>query len=112
MSRRLVVSLAAGALIALAQFSTGSAATAGDAAAGKTLFGQKCASCHSATSKAEKVGPGLQGLYKGKMPKSGKPVTDENVRNQILNGSGFMPGFKGSLSDEEIDNIIAYLRTI
>ncbi|HQR40084.1 MAG TPA: cytochrome c [Blastocatellia bacterium] len=112
MSKRLIISLFAVSAIALAALTTGNAATAGDAAAGKALFGEKCASCHSATSKTAKVGPGLQGLYKGKMPASGKPVTDANVRNQILNGSGFMPGFKGSLSDEQIDNIIAYLHTI
>lgn len=112
MSKRLISSLFAASAIALAALTTGNAATAGDAAAGKALFGEKCASCHSATSKTAKVGPGLQGLYKGKMPASGKPVTDANVKARIQNGGGGMPAFKGTLTDAQIASVIAYLRTL
>jgi mono/diheme cytochrome c family protein len=90
-----------------------SRAAAGDAAAGKKVFADNCTACHSATTNQTIAGPGLKGLFKnGKMPASGKPVTDANVRNQILNGGGGMPPFKGQLSDADIDNLIAYLKTL
>jgi mono/diheme cytochrome c family protein len=106
----------AAALVALAAFAAppaGRAAVAGDAAAGKKVFSDNCTACHSATTNQTIAGPGLKGLFKnGKMPASGKPVTDANVRNQILNGGNGMPPFKGQLSDADIDNLIAYLKTL
>ena len=84
-----------------------------DVAEGRSVFNANCEQCHSATSKDVKVGPGLLGLYKGgKLPASGKPVTDANVRARILNGGGGMPAFKGSLSDAQVASVIAYLRTL
>lgn len=84
-----------------------------DAAAGKKIFDEKCQSCHSATSNAAKIGPGLKGLYKnGKMPASGKPVNDANVRKQILDGGNGMPGFKGVIDDAGVADLIAYLKTL
>jgi mono/diheme cytochrome c family protein len=99
-------------LVAATPFRPASAA-ATDAAAGKTVFNQNCTACHTASSTATNVGPGLKGLFKAKkMPASGKPVTEQNVRNQILNGGGGMPGFKDTLSTEQIDDLIAYLKTV
>lgn len=83
-----------------------------DVAEGKAVFNANCDQCHSATSKDTRVGPGLLGLYKGKLPASGKPATDANVRARILNGGGGMPAFKGTLSDAQIASVIAYLRTL
>jgi mono/diheme cytochrome c family protein len=90
----------------------GSAAAA-DADAGKKVFNDNCTACHTATSTERNVGPGLKGLYKnGKMPASGKPVNDANVRKQILEGGNGMPSFKDSLSAAQIDDLIAYLKTV
>lgn len=83
-----------------------------DVAEGKAVFNANCEQCHSATSKAVKVGPGLQGLFKGKLPSSGKPATDANVKARILNGGGGMPAFKGTLSDAQVASVIAYLKTL
>ncbi len=84
-----------------------------DVAEGKSVFAANCDQCHSSTSKTVKVGPGLLGLFKGgKLPASGKPATDANVRARIQNGGGGMPAFKGTLSDAQIASVIAYLRTL
>lgn len=106
----LAIALAMGAFAATPRES--SAATA-DAAAGKKVFDDNCTACHTATSNDNGVGPGLKGLYKnGKMPSSGKPVNDANVRKQILVGGNGMPSFKGKISDADIDSLIAYLKTV
>jgi len=58
------------------------------------------------------VGPGLMELFKSpKLPDSGLPVTDENVRERIVNGGDKMPPFK-HLKEEELKAIVAYLKTL
>ena len=84
---------------------------AGDAAKGKDTF-EQCAVCHNVDNDEKKVGPSLKGLYKHPKLKNGKPVTDENVLAIVNAGGGGMPAYKEILSDEEKDNVIAYLKTL
>ena len=82
------------------------------AAKGKDLFMTNCSVCHFHDRQDTKVGPGLAGLFKqDRLPKSGKPATENVVRNQIINGSGSMPSFK-HLKQEEITAIIDYLKSL
>jgi hypothetical protein len=76
------------------------------------LFKANCVICHHSDSKKKKVGPGLLGLFKGaKLPESGEPVTDENVRRRIVNGGEKMPPFK-HLSDAELKALVDYLKSL
>jgi cytochrome c len=84
---------------------------AGDAAKGKEVFDQ-CSVCHNADSTEQKIGPGLKGLFKRDKLANGKAVNDANVRNQINDGGNGMPAYKDILSDQEKDNVIAYLKTL
>lgn len=95
---------------ALAASST-MAFAAGDAAKGKEVFDQ-CSVCHNADSTETKIGPGLKGLFKHDKLANGKPVTEANVRAQINDGGNGMPSYKDILSDQEKDNVIAYLKTL
>jgi len=79
---------------------------------GENLFVSKCAFCHHTDKKDEKVGPGLKGIFKEKvLPASKKAVTRENIRNQIKNPLANMPAVPG-LSEQDIRDIIEYLRTL
>ena len=79
---------------------------------GEELFMANCTTCHHTESKKEKVGPGLLGLFKGaRLPDSGQPVTDENVRRRIVKGGDKMPPFK-HLPDAELTAIIDYLKSL
>lgn len=84
---------------------------AGDAAKGKDVF-EQCGVCHNADSDEKKMGPGLKGLFKKEAMKNGKKPTEENVRAIINAGGNGMPGYQDLLSDEERDNLIAYLKTL
>jgi cytochrome c2 len=86
-------------------------AGAGDVAKGKEVF-EQCGVCHNADSTEEKVGPGLKGLFKRDKLKNGKKVTEQSVRETINMGGDGMPAFADMLSDEERNNVIAYLKTI
>lgn len=97
----------------------------GDAERGARLFANACASCHATTTE-HVFGPGLAGLfnpsgptlpagvnYGGKLP-NGKERTEANIAAWILEGGqgqiGFMPPQR--LSDQQLADLIAYLRTL
>lgn len=87
------------------------AANAADAAKGKEVF-EQCSVCHNADSDEKKMGPGLKGLMAKAKMKNGKKPTDENVRAIIKAGGGGMPAYEDMLSKEELDNLMAYLKTL
>ena len=89
----------------------------GDAANGKGIFEENCAICHNADSDEAKVGPGLKGLYHWPPHKLSdgtehKEHTDEIIRKQIVEGGGAMAPVGGSLSDQELADLLAYLKTL
>jgi len=73
--------------------------------AGAVLFREKgCAYCHGAGGGGGKKAPSLLGLPKD------KAWPPEKMTDQILNGGQKMPPFRESLTDEEVAQLIAYLR--
>ena len=84
---------------------------AGDAGAGKEVFETKCVVCHNADNKEKKIGPGLAGVKDGKLP-SDKDTTYDNLLENLNKGGGGMPAFEKLMSDEEKDNVIAYVLTL
>ena len=90
------------------------AAGKGSATKGKEVFDQKCGICHFADSDAKKIGPGLKGLNKrGTFSVDNtKKVTDENLKTWIENGDSLMPPFKDVLDEQQIKDVIAYVKTL
>ena len=76
-------------------------AGAPDAEAGKEVFAEQCSVCHGATGHGGNGGPDLT-----TMPKAQEQASAEE---QVTNGGGGMPPFKGVLSEEEIANVAAYV---
>lgn len=83
----------------------------GDAAKGKETF-EQCGICHAVDSDEEKMGPALKGLFKKAKLKNGKEASEANVRGIIKAGGNGMPGYEELLSAEEMENLIAYLKTV
>lgn len=79
-----------------------------------TLFSEKgCAQCHYTDSRETKMGPGLKGLFdRESLPVSGEPVTEASIRDQLLTPYRNMPSFADRLSEEEIDHLIDYLKSL
>jgi mono/diheme cytochrome c family protein len=80
------------------------AAKPDQAEAGAILFRDNCVRCHGANLEGTKKGPTLAEI------RTKKHWTDERITHRILNGEGKMPPFRDSLSAEQIQQLIAYLR--
>ena len=90
---------------------------AGDAAKGKEVFGENCALCHDPESNDALVGPGLKGLFSWPPHKLSDGTerdkeTEESVRKQITEGGGAMQAVGADFSEEQLSNLIAYLKTL
>ncbi len=81
-------------------------------AAGRQLFSQKCSFCHHADFTETKIGPGLKGiLQRERLPVSGRPATEKNIRRQIKTPFDSMPPFP-DLEEKDLDAIVSYLKTL
>ena len=72
----------------------------GDATAGKTVYDANCASCHGASGEGSANYPAVAG-------EGGSEAIDI-----VTNGDGAMPAFGGSLTEQEIADVVAYLETL
>jgi alcohol dehydrogenase (cytochrome c) len=72
-----------------------------NAEAGEEVFAENCSTCHGATGHGGNGGPDLRTMPLAK--------TQEGAEQQVTDGGGGMPPFKGVLSEEEIENVAAYV---
>jgi len=123
MIRTLTLSLAAAAAL------SAPALAEGDPAAGEKVF-NKCKACHMVGDNAQnRVGPHLNGIVgrpvsavedfrysdaSNEAAAAGMVWTEENLAAYLADPREFMPGnkmsFAGLRKDEEIANVIAYLK--
>jgi mono/diheme cytochrome c family protein len=114
-------------LSALALALAPATALAGDAEAGKAKYTANCLTCHGETGKGDgPVGQVLQppprdfttADFKFDTDEDGKPGTDADLKGVISKGAGAFGGnqmmapWGGILSDEDIDNVVVYIRTL
>jgi cytochrome c553 len=73
----------------------------GDAAAGEPIFAENCGSCHTLEEAGTSgtIGPNLDD----------STLDQAAVVEQVTNGGGAMPPFQGQLSEEEIQNVAAFV---
>ena len=100
--------------------STALAAYAVDVEQGKKLYGQFCASCHGQSGKGD--GPAAAALNPKPRDHTDRQymstMSDEEMLKVIKNGgasvgkSPLMPPWGASLKDDQIQDIIVYIRTL
>lgn len=79
---------------------------------GRGVYQQYCAGCHYANQTGDLHGPSLFALYRKKYLPSGAPANDARVTPVILTGRNMMPGFGNQLSDQQLQDLLAYLHTL
>ena len=103
---------------------------AGDAAAGKAKYDIFCASCHGAEGKGDGVAAAAAasmgspprdfstGDFKFDTDGDGTPGSDTDLRNVVAHGAQkyggnqMMAAWGGTLQDADLDNIVAYIRSL
>jgi cytochrome c6 len=83
----------------------------GSVTRGGKVFDDNCAQCHYPDSKDEKVGPGLQGVRDGKLP-DGRAATHDRILDIVNTGPAEMTSFKDRLSEQEKEDVVAYVMTL
>ena len=82
------------------------ASMAGDPTKGRGLYATRCAGCHGPNGLPTMIEiPNFtigQGLMK----------SDQEIMNFVKKGKGVMPGFEGVITDDEILDVIAHIRTL
>jgi mono/diheme cytochrome c family protein len=82
-------------------------------AAGRHIYDQYCDRCHLPYSSKKRQGPSLRGVFKREdLPVSGMPANDDRVKDVIRMGRNKMEGFGNVLTDEQINDLLAYLHTL
>ncbi len=119
MVKRFMLTLAVASLAAVTFTSSPMAATKGDPAKGKEKFELMCASCHGPQGK----GDGPAGAALNPKPRNltdaayMSTLDDEHIIKVIKEGgasvgkSPLMPPLGGALSDEDVHNIVAFIRS-
>ncbi|WP_102029331.1 outer membrane protein assembly factor BamB family protein [Salirhabdus sp. Marseille-P4669] len=68
---------------------------------GKVIYENNCLACHGAEGVGGHNGPNLQ---------NSSMITDKDALiKQVNEGSGGMPGFEGTLSEHEVNNVVEYI---
>lgn len=108
------------ALLTAALLSTTMAVQAADVDQGKKLYGQFCASCHGQSGKGD--GPAAAALNPKPRDHTDKEymskLSDEDMFKVIKNGgasigkSPLMPPWGASLKDDQIKDVVAYIRAL
>lgn len=76
------------------------------------LYAKNCASCHGRDGRAKTFKAKLKHARNLADPEWQGRVSDERIFNSIMNGKGKMPAFAKKLSEQEIDTLVAYVRTL
>lgn len=79
---------------------------------GYVIYQRDCSSCHYANQTGSLHGPSLYGMYRKQYLPSGAPANDARVSAAIMSGHGIMPGFGNQISDQQLQDLLAYLHTL
>jgi cytochrome c6 len=86
-----------------------SPATGADNAAGAAVYKSKCQTCHGPDGGGTAVGKSLKvaDLRSAEV----QSRSDAELTQVISDGKNNMPGFKGTVTDDEIQAVLAHVRT-
>jgi mono/diheme cytochrome c family protein len=88
------------------------AASNTNTASGAVLYARNCASCHGRDGRAKT--PKAKSNHARNLVDAEwqDRVSDERIFNVIMNGKGKMPGYGKKLSEQEINALVSYVRSL
>jgi cytochrome c6 len=103
-----VLALTAGLIIVV--MLTANPAASQDNAAGAAVYKSKCQTCHGPDGGGTAVGKSLKVADLRSADVQSK--SDTELTQVISDGKENMPGFKGTITDDEIHAVLAHVRTL
>jgi mono/diheme cytochrome c family protein len=79
---------------------------------GRRVFERYCAACHNAYSSSGNKGPSLKHLFRKEFLPSGLPANDRFVEQTIVGGRNMMPAMSDAITQQQLDDLTAYLHTL
>ena len=112
-AKRIVSIINVATLLSVASVALITRAFGADLAKGKKVYTDKCLKCHGEKGRGD--GPRAYDLSKKPADYTDKEkmskFTDADLKKVVHEGKKPMPAFGKKLSDEDIDGVIAYIRT-
>ena len=79
---------------------------------GHAVYQARCATCHYDRRSGSLRGPALVGVFKKPYLHSGAPANDDRVMDTVLHGHGLMPAMGGTMDQQDLNDLLAYLHTL
>ena len=81
---------------------------------GRSIFQTRCAMCHVGQEPASELATASERrpATLGPLLSKANASDETRLRQKIKEGSRLMPGYKHALTDEQIDQVIAFMKTI
>ena len=74
---------------------------------GREIFYYKCWFCHNEFAKGA---PALKRVFQRDKLLSGRPTTEDGIKDEIRNGGAGMAAYKYTLNDADLNDLAAYLK--
>ncbi len=81
-------------------------------ARGRAIYDLRCAACHEPYRKKDLNGPTMSGVFKKPYLPSGMVARDDRVSDIILMGKPKMPAFGDVLTQQQLQDLLAYMHTL
>jgi mono/diheme cytochrome c family protein len=81
-------------------------------ARGRHVYDQHCIRCHEPYSSREIQGPSLHHIFKRDQFPSGIKASDDRMIDVIQMGKSKMPSFRNALTEQQLQDLLAYLHTL
>lgn len=115
-----IVTVVGAIILTVVWIAVGMAGGPGNAAKGKEIFVKSCGTCHGNTGKGDgPAGAALNPKPKDLTDKAYMSKLDDTYLTNIIGKGGpaigkspLMPPFNGSLKEQDIKDIIAYIRSL
>ena len=76
---------------------------------GREIFYYKCWFCHNEFAGPQSA-PNLATVFQRKQLLSGRPTTEDGIKDEIREGGAGMAAYKYTLNDADLNDLVAYLR--
>jgi mono/diheme cytochrome c family protein len=76
---------------------------------GREIFYYKCWFCHNEFAGPPSA-PNLATVFRRKQLLSGRPATEDGIKDEIRNGGAGMAAYKYTLNDADLNDLVSYLR--